>query len=92
MREFHVTREESKTIGLIVERAEIYGIAPDPLNLRMDLEAVHSNGIPLNLRRLLDFPEFDFKHDICGIQNHIDRDSSSSGPILKEYFLPRCAQ
>jgi hypothetical protein len=54
----------------------------------MDLEAVNSNGCPLDFQSLLDFPNFDFGHDIYGIGKHIDRTTGK----LQDCFLPRCAK
>jgi hypothetical protein len=53
----------------------------------MDLTACHKNGCALDLIGLLDASERDFKHDIDGIQRHIDRNDGS----LKDCFLPRYA-
>lgn len=54
----------------------------------MDLVATNANGCPLDFERLLNFPEFDFAHDITGIYRHIDRESGK----LENCFLPRCAR
>ena len=90
MVEFNSTKEEHALIAKIVERANDYEIAPDPLSLSMDLDAVNSNGIPLDFERLLSFPEFDFRHDIVGIQNKMNR--AGGEPILYDFFLPRCSK
>lgn len=62
-----------------------------PMSICMDLEATHCNGCPLRLREMLEaLTEADYAnvmHDICGINQHIDR---STG-LLKDHFLPRFA-
>lgn len=54
---------------------------------RMDITAVHCNGCPLNLQKLLDFDDFNFLHDVYGISRHVNRETGE----LKDSFLPRCA-
>lgn len=54
---------------------------------KMDLIATHANGCPMAFRRLLDFPDFDFTHDICGIAKHMDRATGK----LRGFFHPRSA-
>lgn len=90
MIEFKSTKKEHALIAKIVKRAVGYDIAPDPLSLSMDLDAVNSNGIPLDFKRLLGFPEFDFRHDVVGIQNSMNR--ADGEPILFDFFLPRCSK
>jgi hypothetical protein len=53
----------------------------------MDLEAVHSNGCPLDFDKLLSFDDGNFAHDVLGIRQHIDRETGQ----LAGYFMPRCA-
>jgi len=60
----------------------------DRQDLMMDLDAVNSNGCPLDFEKLRSFPIFDFCHDIYGILNHIDRSTGE----LTDCFLPRCAK
>lgn len=54
----------------------------------MDINAAHSNGCPLDFQKLLDFPDFDFFHDVDGTRTHIDRKTGK----LQHHFVPRCAQ
>lgn len=54
----------------------------------MDLSACHANGCPLDFKRLLAFPDFDFAHDIFGINQRIDRETGQ----LRNCFVPRCAK
>lgn len=57
------------------------------LKLTMDITVTHLHICTLDLKRFLEFPDFDFVHDIYGIYNHIDRDTFKMG-----CFLPRCAR
>lgn len=57
------------------------------LSLSMDILAAHSNGCPLDFRRLLVADGFNFLHDICGISRHICRETGQ----LQNFFLPRFA-
>jgi len=86
---FTATPEESVLIAEIVLRAKQLGFQGESLDLAMDIEAVHSNGCPLDLARWRnDFPDFDFMHDIHGISAHIDRETGK----LTDCFCPRCAK
>ena len=55
------------------------------LDVMMDLEAVISNGCPLKLNDLLAADDFNFFHDVCGIRDHLDRETGK----LKDQFSPR---
>ena len=80
--------DDLKLIKKIVKRAAAEGfrLAPlDPQDLELDLEATHSNGCPLRLQALLDADRFNFAHDVCGIQAHMDRETGQ----LTNHFLPR---
>jgi hypothetical protein len=52
----------------------------------MDLVAVHVNDMKLDFKRLLEFDDFNFAHDITGIANCIDRETGK----LTKHFIPRC--
>ena len=82
---FDVTDTETRVIGDIAKRACQCFPELDHLTAMMDLTVVHANGCPLKLNELLDAPEFDFRHDIAGIYNHLDRKTGH----LKDCFLPR---
>jgi hypothetical protein len=84
--QFTAKPEERVLIDKIVKRANYYG--EKGLSLAMDLEAVHSNGTPLDFEKLFGFPDFDFAHDIYGIMNRVDRTTGK----LTDCFLPRCAR
>ena len=82
-----VSREEHELIMAIVKRAAT--VVPDinRLELNMDITAAHANGCPLKLKELLEAPDFDFSHDVFGIQRHINRNTGK----LEDCFLPRYA-
>lgn len=90
---FTVSKADLAIIGEIVKRAyrifpEIFSAGRDGIDLRMDLDATHSNGCLLDFQMLLDAPEIDFIHDLGGIARHLDRETGA----LKDHFRPRCAK
>jgi len=85
MIKFDATAEEYETITHICDR--VGWIGRGKFDLAMDIAATHRNGCELDLDKLLNFPEFDFYHDIQGIREHIDRKTGK----LRDFFLPRCS-
>lgn len=89
--QFTATREESRIITKIAQRAiaiaTTEGIDYDYQSAHMDIEACHSNGMPLDLTKLLNAPDGDFGHDVFGIRRFMDRDTGR----LLDCFVPRCA-
>ena len=86
---FNVPHQDALAIDAIVDRARRTNTIPTTaLTLHMDLTAVHANGTPLDLPKLLAADEFNFAHDINGITRHLDR---NTGKLL-HFFLPRCAK
>lgn len=83
-----LAEKESNLIKQIVERSHSLGMAPDLTSLEMDLVAVYQNDCLLDFEKLLKADDFDFAHDVCGIQNHINRDNGR----LQNHFLPKCAK
>jgi len=79
------TPDEARLIQKIVNRASNYTVV-NKLELSMDITAVHKNSVPLKLNELLEAPDFDFTHDVFGIQRYIDR---ATGKL--DRFLPRFA-
>ena len=55
------------------------------IDIDMNITATHLNGNPLKLKELLDTDDYNFLHDIIGIENHIDRETGK----LQNCFLPR---
>lgn len=88
---FHTTPEEGCLIAKIVCRAAITEwfdeLYRKEIDCIMDITAVHANGCPLNLQKLLDAPDYDFSHDIVGIHGHLDRKTGK----LMDCFDPRCS-
>lgn len=81
-----VTKEGFETIAKIADRCLTYGARKrSKIDIIMDIEAVHCNGNPLRLNDLLDAPNFDFAHDVFGIQQHLDRRTGK----LQNCFVPR---
>lgn len=82
--------KDARAIDLIVDRAvemaESKEIPLDKHRLHMDISAVHANGCPLELDRLLKADDFNFTHDVFGIMRHINRKTGK----LTGFFLPRC--
>lgn len=69
----------------IVERAEGQDLLVfSKVSLAMDLECIDSE-IGLRLDDLLNADDFNFSHDILGIQYHLNRRTKQ----LENYFLPR---
>ena len=97
MVKFRTTLEEEQLLQDILDRAEGFyksynrkgeRLKLDRLEMEMDLVATHSNGCPLNFRSLINFDDFNFFHDLVGIQNNINRKTGK----LDNHFLPRCAK
>jgi hypothetical protein len=86
---FDISDTDDALLTKIVERAKKESpILIDALSLNMDVCAVNANGCPIDFEKLLNFPAFDFWHDICGIIAHIDRTTGK----LRNCFLPRSAR
>jgi hypothetical protein len=88
---WHVSDIDATLIRKIADRAwtEILALRAGGytrLDVTMDFQATHANGNPLDLARLLEFPPFDFAHDVIGIVNHLNRETGK----LERCFSPRC--
>lgn len=71
----------------IVERADKMNLlAFDRLSLTMDLDCVNEL-FNLRLQQLLDTDNFNFSHDIVGIQNNLNRQTRQ----MENCFVPRFA-
>lgn len=71
----------------IAKRAENKELlAFDRMSLIMDLESANEE-FDLRLDALLDADDFNFAHDIIGIQNNLDRKTKK----MKNFFVPRYA-
>ena len=87
MVKFSCTASETALIDLIFARAQelLQNPPENKLSFHMDLDAVHSNGCPLDFAKLLVAAEINFDHDVLGIVNNIDRET---GKLLNGW-LPR---
>lgn len=81
------TPEELNIVMEIVKRAVNAGIYDDVLMADMDISAVCAH-CPLRLADLLSADQFNFAHDLAGIQRHLNRRTGE----LEDFFLPRFAQ
>lgn len=72
-------------IDRIADRANEMNCDYQVKDCRMDITAVHLNGNPLQLEKLLKADYFNFAHDVFGINRHIDR---NTGKLLN-HFSPR---
>lgn len=70
-----------------VELSLKHGVRRDVRDIQMDIIATHANGCPLDLDRLAAADDFNFAHDVFGIERHIDRATGK----LTRCFLPRFA-
>ena len=89
---FTVSKEEAFQIREIAKRALAMskddGINYPYMDIEMDLTAVHANGCPINLPKMLTAEYNDFGHDIYGIRRYIDRKTGT----LTNCFQPRCSR
>ena len=87
---FTATPAEREIIERIAKRAVAlyrkYGNTDvDELDIQMDLEACHCNGCPLRLADMEQADNFNFMHDVTGINVHLKHDTGK----LERCFLPR---
>jgi hypothetical protein len=89
---WNVTKVDNELIALIAERAhgmaQHYGFDYSVADAGMDITAVHANGCPLDLIKLLESDNPNFGHDVFGIRRFIDRNTGKIDPAL---FDPRCS-
>lgn len=80
-----MNNENKESIKGIVDRADKNNLLQfDRLSLMMDLDLAVKE-FNLKVDELLEADDFNFAHDIVGIQNHIDRQNK----IFINHFLPR---
>ena len=80
-------RKDYILFSKIAKRAQKMGIAMfDHISQMMDLEVAHSQ-FSLRLVEFLNADDFNFAHDFCGIQQHIDRKKG----VIVDFFVPRFA-
>lgn len=89
---WHTTKATKAAITRIVDRAiemsRRAGVSRDEHSLEMDITACHLNGMPLKLDALEKADDFNFAHDVFGIERHIDRETAQ----LRNFFVPRFAK
>ena len=80
-----MSKDEMLTIVEIAKRAEEKGLLMfDRTSLIMDIQVAHEQ-FNLKLNELLNADDFDFSHDIVGIQKNINRQTKT----VENCFLPR---
>ena len=79
---------DAKIVTAIVKRAVITEVDREVMNLKMDIEAAHISGNPMDLKKLLSAPVGDFLHDVCGIIKNLNRETGK----LENCFVPRCSR
>lgn len=89
---FKVSNEEFDLIERIADRAmQMQAEHRHPRDRRkrfdfvMDLCATVANGNPLRLNDLLAADDFNFAHDVFGIERHLNRETGQ----LENFFSPR---
>lgn len=78
------SKEEQEIVDRIVERALPLLPHRSPLDIQMDISAVHARN-PLRLADMVEADDFNFAHDIGGITRHLNRETGK----LENFFLPR---
>lgn len=86
---FNATKEDCEIIGKILDRAQEMGHLSqrNRINSDMDITACHLNGTPLRLADWLAANDFNFVHDLYGIDHHMNRRTGK----LEGCFVPRFA-
>jgi len=84
---YPISRQELAVIDAIVHRALVHFPDREERDVKMDMLAVHLS-TPLRLNDLLDADDFNFLHDVVGIERHLDRQHLH----LRDGFRPRFAQ
>lgn len=85
---FTAKKTEILLINKIAKRAVKLNPEYDYMDCQMDISACHSNGNPIDLKKLLKADDFNFAHDVFGINRHINRETGK----LKDFFLPRASK
>lgn len=91
---FNCTAEERALVTKIVARMAKMAMEVQPYSTfdgnsaAIDLEAVHCNDTRMDFENLLKADDFNFAHDVFGIERKLDRKTGK----LKDFFLPRCTE
>jgi len=88
---WEISRKDHDLAVRIADRAvrQLHDYPDNQRTVLMDLIACHANGCPLYFEGLLVAEMLDFSHDICGIRDHINRDT---GKLEGHPFTPRYAR
>jgi len=82
----NTTKKEMQLIVKIAQRAFSMDMGYEDFQaLNMDIAACHLNGNPLKLEELLNADDFNFAHDVNGINRHMNRETGK----LTNSFSPR---
>lgn len=84
---FDLPEEELELVKEIAKRACRLCPELDPVSVAMDVTVTHNHTCRLRLKNLLEADDFNFTHDIMGIETHLDRDNLK----LMHCFWPRFA-
>jgi len=80
----NTTKKEDVIIAEIAIRANKL-MNLDELSTMMDIETCHLKNVELDLKKLLESNDFNFCHDVGGINANLNRDTGK----LMNFFLPR---
>jgi hypothetical protein len=83
----HITSAELNVIDSIVNRALSIFPDRDRSHVKMDILTTHIGACTLDLNRFLDADDFNFIHDVIGIERHLNRRTFE----LEDCFVPRFA-
>jgi hypothetical protein len=85
--DFSTDNLDNDHLNLVVDRAirQQLNQHPDKISLKMDLIATNNHVIKLDFRGLFEADDFNFTHDICGIQACLNRETGE----MERCFLPR---
>lgn len=82
-----LTKENAEIAAKIARRAVEINPEIDQLTIQMDISAASIQN-DFDFERLLEFDEFNFMHDVIGINKHLNRDTGE----ITQGFLPRCGK
>lgn len=90
---FNVSKADAALIARIADRA--FGLLKEfrvrditAVDISMDITACHANGNPLRLSDLLDADDFNFTHDVFGINRHLDRETGVVSRFRPRFSVP----
>lgn len=83
------TKNDLYTVSKVADRAIALrlNIHKDKMSLFMDIE-FSADDANMDLDKLLSFDDFNFTHDLAGIQANLNRESKK----IENCFSPRCAR